>query len=134
MKSLWDDLRIVENNTIMEGLKDATRYTKDTCRIVDGKCRRYRANERRGLHQVYDIVKDGTCCTECVLNRGFYKENDVLTEEQLEFMKANWNPRWGFHTNSGCILPRKWRSCICNTYVCKDEIHKEMKFKGDKRT
>jgi hypothetical protein len=57
------------------------------------------------------------CCKDCACNKGYL---NALPAEAIETVKRDYDGKTGFWRSGGCILPRKWRSRVCQTYRCHD--------------
>ena len=115
-------LRVVPNKKMveLEHLKALTGDIKFDC---DFDCGGFCKKTRR-MHKEYGAPKEEkNCCAGCETSGGFFHHNNVVTQDQKDFLIANFNGETGFwRKKKGCIVPRKWRSKICTSYTCRDTI------------
>ncbi len=97
------------------------KYVKIDCDFKDNICK---AN-RESTNKIKTNTPNYCCCADCAQTNG-YLYNMFLSNTttkgiaiEVKIWGNNFNPKTGYwRKNIGCILPRKYRSMICNFYVC----------------
>ena len=57
-----------------------------------------------------------SCCSSCYIGRGFFP--DYIFDEIKKRFKFDKKNKKGFLTETGCIIPREFRSITCLSYTC----------------
>jgi hypothetical protein len=58
------------------------------------------------------------CCENCKNMKGYFRKTEEAFES-FSIVKNSFNKNTGFwRKNIGCVLPREFRSFICNFHVC----------------
>jgi hypothetical protein len=89
------------------------------CNFIDGRCANYRKGNSRSK----------CCCGGCYPAKG-YLYNSFVYPDGGEFWKENYSKLFkrdiGFYRpETGCALPRKFRSTTCNFYICDYLLDKQ---------
>ncbi len=63
-------------------------------------------------------------CDECFANHGYYtrrEQRELIRKHDLHegFFRELCHWLTGYLRKDGCILPRKYRSAKCNSFICK---------------
>jgi len=99
-----------ERHQAKEPLKELTGEFDWPCHFdCNGQCQganRYGPTATRG------------CCFHCAENGGYL---DYTYEEAVPALQKHWSVTTGFwRKGKGCVLPRKYRSDTCVSYICGD--------------
>jgi len=94
------------------------------CNFENGRC-----NPKRFNLSKHNISKNGfspCCCTGCASNWNSPGYIDQIPVNKTEEIMSYFDARKGFwRPGKGCILPRKYRSWTCNTFIC-GELGREL--------
>jgi hypothetical protein len=92
----------------------------------DGWCLGERASIKKGMYPpICDVPKGKEylhrmcCCKHCYESLGYLGSNRFLFSEDIPTYEKLFKRKIGFwRRGKGCVLPRKLRSKICQSFVC----------------
>jgi len=74
------------------------------CDIKNGRCKK-------------KVVS--TCCSACASAKGYFRPNiGYYNKRHKDMIRKLYNKDTGFLSDTGCIIPREYRSIKCTTYHC----------------